>query len=94
MESTAEGIFIIDAQKPDFPVIYANQSFQKMTGYGRGDILGRSYFLLYGPGADPRVIEREAREQLRYAKPGEVVLVLPEERQRPENGVARNNEKP
>ena len=44
--------------------------------------------------ADPRVIEREAREQLRYAKPGEVVLVLPEERQRPENGVARNNDKP
>ena len=44
--------------------------------------------------ADPRVIEREAREQLRYAKPGEVVLVLPEERQRPENGIARNTEKP
>ena len=44
--------------------------------------------------ADPRVIEREAREQLRYAKPGEVVLVLPEERQRPDNGVALNNQKP
>lgn len=44
--------------------------------------------------ADPRVIEREAREQLGFAKPGEVVLVLPEERPRPENGVARNNDKP
>ncbi len=44
--------------------------------------------------ADPRVIEREAREQLRYAKPGEVVLVMPEERQRQDPGMARSNEKP
>jgi len=27
--------------------------------------------------SDPEAIEREAREQLRYAKPGEVILVLP-----------------
>lgn len=27
--------------------------------------------------SDPEAIEREAREQLRYAKPGEVVYVLP-----------------
>jgi PAS domain S-box-containing protein len=57
MESTADGIFIIDAQKLDFPVIYANPSFQAMTGYGRRDILGKNYFLLYGAEADPRIIE-------------------------------------
>jgi cell division protein FtsB len=28
--------------------------------------------------SDPEAIEREAREQLRYAKPGEVILMLPE----------------
>lgn len=27
--------------------------------------------------SDPKAIEREAREQLRYAKPGEVVYLLP-----------------
>jgi cell division protein FtsB len=27
--------------------------------------------------SDPNAIEREAREQLRYAKPGEVILVMP-----------------
>ena len=27
---------------------------------------------------DPRAIEREAREQLRYAKPGEIIYVMPE----------------
>jgi cell division protein FtsB len=28
--------------------------------------------------SDPGAIEREAREQLRYAKPGEVILIFPE----------------
>jgi cell division protein FtsB len=31
---------------------------------------------------DPKAIEKEAREQLRYAKPGEVIYVAPE---RPQN---------
>jgi two-component system sensor kinase FixL len=68
MESTADGIFIIDAQKPDFPVIYANQSFQKMTGYAKRDILGQNYFLLYGVDADPRVID-EVKHTIRKGKP-------------------------
>ncbi len=57
MESTADGIFIIDAQKQSFPVIYANQSFQKMTGYGKREIIGQNYFSLYGTDADQRVID-------------------------------------
>jgi cell division protein FtsB len=28
--------------------------------------------------SDPKAIEREAREQLRYAKPGEVIYLMPE----------------
>ena len=56
MEATADGIFIINAQKPIFPIIYANQSFQKMTGYAKREILGRSYFLFYGVDADPRIV--------------------------------------
>lgn len=30
--------------------------------------------------SDPRAIEREAREQLKYARPGEVVFISPEAR--------------
>jgi cell division protein FtsB len=29
--------------------------------------------------SDPNAIEKEAREQLRYAKPGEVIYLLPEQ---------------
>jgi len=57
MDSASDGIFIIDAQKGDFPVIYYNQSFQAMTGYAKKDILGKNYFLLYGAVADPRIAE-------------------------------------
>ncbi|HSA91730.1 MAG TPA: septum formation initiator family protein [Terriglobales bacterium] len=32
---------------------------------------------------DPATIEREAREQLRYARPGEVVYVVPADEQQP-----------
>lgn len=57
MESTMDGIFIIDAQMPFFPVVYANPSFQTMTGFGRREILGKNYFLLYGADADPRIVQ-------------------------------------
>jgi cell division protein FtsB len=32
---------------------------------------------------DPKTIEKEAREQLRYARPGEVIYTLPQSAQRP-----------
>ena len=81
MEATADGIFIvdffffffffrifiIDAEKPNFPVIYANQSFYTMTGYSKRDIIGQNYFLLYGPYTDPRIIE-EIKQTLLQGK--------------------------
>jgi cell division protein FtsB len=30
--------------------------------------------------SDPQTIEKEAREQLKYAKPGEVIYVMPEQK--------------
>ena len=57
VESSSDGIFIIDARKQGYPVIYANQAFQTMTGYEKREIIGQDYFSLYGPGADRRVID-------------------------------------
>ena len=61
MESTIDGIFIVDAQKQDFPITYANQSFLEMTGYAKTEVLGRSYFLFYGVDADFRSINEIKR---------------------------------
>jgi PAS domain S-box-containing protein len=67
MEATTDGIFIIDAQKPGFPVIYANQSFQRMTGYTRSEIIGQSYFLFYGDDVDSNVVN-EIRQAIYKGK--------------------------
>lgn len=49
--------------------------------------------------SDPQAIEKEAREQLRYVRPGEMVYVLPEQKapaspQRPQTGVAQQTGRP
>jgi len=57
MESASDGIFIIDAKKPDFPIIYANPAFYGLTGYSKKEVIGQNYFLLYGPNADMHVLD-------------------------------------
>jgi len=68
MESTLDGIFIIDAKKPNFPIIYANPSFQSLTGYAKNEVIGQNYFHLYGSDADLRVVE-EIKQTMRQGKP-------------------------
>ncbi len=41
--------------------------------------------------SDPAAIEKEAREQLRYARPGEYVLVAPDPPRKPPTGRAKND---
>jgi cell division protein FtsB len=43
--------------------------------------------------SDPAAIEKEAREQLHYARPGEVVYVAPDPSQKPPTGRAKNESK-
>jgi cell division protein FtsB len=40
---------------------------------------------------DPRTIEKEAREQLRYARPGEVIYTVPQSQQVPSTATAQNH---
>jgi len=49
----AEGITIADAQLPDRPLIYANEGFERMTGYTVAEVLGRNCRFLQGPDTDP-----------------------------------------
>ena len=57
MEATTDGIFIIDAKRINFLIIYANLAFQTLTGYTKKEIIGQNYFLLYGSNADSRLID-------------------------------------
>jgi two-component system sensor kinase FixL len=67
MESTMDGIFIIDAKKDNFPIIYANPSFFSMTGYSKSEVMGKSYFLLNGFSSNLRISE-EIKQTLRQGK--------------------------
>ncbi len=67
MEFTLDGIFIIDAKKNDFPIIYANPAFLALTGYSRNDVIGQDYFHLYGNDADMRILD-EIRQTIRLGK--------------------------
>jgi len=67
MEATFDGIFIIDAQKPDFPIIYANPSFYHLTGFSKNEVIGKNYFLIYGSDENSRVYE-EIKQTLRQGQ--------------------------
>jgi sigma-B regulation protein RsbU (phosphoserine phosphatase) len=66
LAASAEGITISDARLPDNPLIYANEGFERLTGYSVRNILGRNCRFLQGPKTDPAaidVIRRALREE-------------------------------
>ena len=42
LEAAGSGIIIADALQPNLPIIYCNQSFTKMTGYEKAEVLGKN----------------------------------------------------
>jgi sigma-B regulation protein RsbU (phosphoserine phosphatase) len=52
LDVAAEGVTIADARLPDRPLIYANEGFERMTGYPVADVLGRNCRFLQGPETD------------------------------------------
>ena len=56
---------ICDPNQLDNPIIYCSDSFVKLTGYPRAEILGRNCRFLQGPNTDPQAVQaiRSAIEQ-------------------------------
>ena len=62
IETSPEGVVLVDAQNPERPVIYANPGFETLTGYSAGELLGRNLRFLQGEDRD-----QDARHRLRDA---------------------------
>jgi diguanylate cyclase (GGDEF)-like protein/PAS domain S-box-containing protein len=62
VETSTEGVVLIDAQSADHPVIFANAAFESLTGYSVAELLGRNLRLLQ---ADDR--DQDGRHRLREA---------------------------
>ena len=57
-EETRMPMVFMDAKSPDAPIIFANDSFFDLTGYGRDEVLGRSFNFMMAQGADPKALAR------------------------------------
>lgn len=52
LNESRDGITIIDAKQPGFPLVYVNQGFEKLTGYAAAEVLGEDYHMLQGKDTD------------------------------------------
>jgi PAS domain S-box-containing protein len=57
MEESFNGIVITEAGA-GYPIIYVNNAFCELTGYGPHEVMGKSPSILQGPKTDPEVIKR------------------------------------
>ena len=49
LDAAAEGITIADARQEDNPLVYVNEGFVRLTGYGLDETLGHNCRFLQGP---------------------------------------------
>lgn len=64
---------VTDPQQPDNPIIYTNHTFEKLTGYGREEIMGKNCRFLQGDETQQDAV-RQIREALTNTEPVTVVL--------------------
>ncbi|MDZ7702198.1 MAG: bacterio-opsin activator domain-containing protein [Halobacteriales archaeon] len=74
MDEAPVGITISDPDLEDNPVIYANESFERVTGYPPEEVLGRNCRFLQGEESDPETVA-ELRRGIEEAEPVTVELL-------------------
>jgi PAS domain S-box-containing protein len=55
-ESTRMAMLFADAKEPDYPIIFANDSFLSLTGYDRKEVLGQSFNFFMARRADAEAL--------------------------------------
>jgi len=58
VRATRMPMLITDPRQPDNPIIFANDAFERLTGYGRDETLGQNCRFLQGPGTNDDDITR------------------------------------
>jgi PAS domain S-box-containing protein len=74
MDEAPIGITIADADRPDQPLIYVNDAFERLTGYAEEDVLGLNCRFLQGEKTEPAPVER-LRTAIQGAEPVTVELI-------------------
>jgi PAS domain S-box-containing protein len=74
LAATAEGITISDNLQKDNPIVYANEGFERLTGYNKRDVLGKNCRFLQGENTDPATID-EIRRSIGEERPCSVEIL-------------------
>lgn len=73
IEVSSNAVIICSADAPDYVIEYVNPAFERITGYGKEDVIGRSLESLQGSSQDQQNIE-EIRAALREKREGHALL--------------------
>jgi PAS domain S-box-containing protein len=68
------GVAIADATQPDAPIVYANDAFERITGYDTTDATGRSWSFLLGEASDEAAVS-DIYERIGHGESVNVELV-------------------
>ena len=58
VDAASDGVVITDPNQKDNPVIYANETFYKMTGYSPEEVIGKNCRFLQGPKTNPATVQQ------------------------------------
>ena len=56
IEASPNGIVMLDARQPHYPMVYVNPAFTQMTGYQTAEAIGKGYLMLYGEHSEPQAL--------------------------------------
>lgn len=73
LDGSVNGITLSDPDIEDNPIVYANKSFERITGYSKEEILGRNCRFLQGRERDQEQIKK-IRDAIKNVEPVEVTL--------------------
>lgn len=73
LAAAGNGILIVDAKKTDYPIIYVNDAFTKITGFKRSEVMGKNCRFLQCDDRDQEEI-RIMKKAVEEGSPCEVVL--------------------
>lgn len=73
MDAADIGVLILDATQTEHPLLYVNRGFEKLTGYGREEVLGRDLEFLHANDKDQEELQ-SLRKSLQDKRPCRIVL--------------------
>jgi diguanylate cyclase (GGDEF)-like protein/PAS domain S-box-containing protein len=74
LEAAASGIAVADATRSDFPIVFVNEAFTRLTGYDADELIGRPATVLHALTTDDRTLD-DLHAALRVGAPWNGTLV-------------------